>query len=249
MTASPSPSTDDRRDDIPTPRIRSGELHVWLASTDVSDDELDTLARCLTDEEQARVRRFRFDADRRRGIVSRSALRRVLGDYTGVAPESVALVVTAHGKPEVVGRPVEFNASHSGGYVAIALAVGTPVGIDIERVRPMGDEEAEANAWRFFSDGEAARIAAAGDKDRAFFAVWTAKEAVVKAVGSGLGAALASFTVPERMETFSPVACHVPDERELHGWFVKALDAPPGYCAAVAARGAAWEVTVRTLGR
>jgi len=223
-------------------KIREGEVHIWLVSTDVAQPELHVLSQCLTDAEREKAGRFRFDADQRRSIVSRAVLRHVLGRCCGTEPEAITLVGRSHGKPALADGSVEFNVSHSGELVAIALAVGTPVGVDIERVRPISD--AIAIARRFFSPDEAARVAGAGT-DEEFFAIWTAKEAVVKALGKGLGAGLSTFTVPERMGAFTPISCDVASPSELHGWCVRAVESPAAYRSAVAVRGTAWRVIVR----
>ncbi len=174
--------------------------------------------------------------------MSRGALRLLLGRYSGTEPDALTLVTAAHGKPALAHGALEFNVSHSGEHVAIALTVGSPVGVDIERVRPMSDSIAIAR--RFFSPEESARVTAAADPDKEFFLVWTAKEAVVKAVGKGLGTGLATFTVPEGMKTFTPISSTM-SATDLQDWSVRQIESPAGYCAAVALRGTTWRVNLR----
>jgi 4'-phosphopantetheinyl transferase len=223
--------------------IDADEIHVWFASADVSAEALDALSRCLSAEERQRAGRFRLQSDRARSIVGRAVLRRLLGWYSGTRPESFNFTCGDHGKPELPGRPLEFNVSHSGRLIAIAVAVGTPVGTDIEEIRPM--EEASSMARRFFSPEEADCVGRAVDVDEAFFAIWTAREALVKGVGSGLGGPWPSFTVGRPTSTFTPVTFDVAAPAGLRNWCVRALDAPAGYRAALAARGGPWRLTVR----
>ncbi|HEX2047333.1 MAG TPA: 4'-phosphopantetheinyl transferase superfamily protein [Acidimicrobiales bacterium] len=223
--------------------IGTGEVHVWLASTEAPGAELDALLRCLSEEELGRARRYRLDADRRRSLVSRAVMRHLVGCYLGTSPESVALIRDRNGKPALADGSLQLNASHSGGWVAISLAVGSPLGVDIEQVRPLADVGAMAE--RFFSPDEAARVLAAPRAEPAFFAVWTAKEAVVKAVGTGLGVTLSSFTVPPQTEAFTPITYDGGSAEDLHGWCVRAIEAPAGYCAAVAVRGTGWSLEVQ----
>lgn len=187
------------------------------------------LARLLTDDERARADRYRFADDRRRSIVARAAVRRLVGRAIDRDPRTLRIVEDAHGKPRLDDPAIEFNASHSGDFVAVAIAPFA-VGVDVERRRDLAD--ALALARRFFSPEEHARVAGAPDVLGAFFAIWTAKEAIVKATGEGIAASdLRSFTVPRFGE-----------------WRTESL-APPrdGYYAAVAARGDHWTAHVRTV--
>ena len=115
---------------------------------------------------------------------------------------------TESGKPYVVDGSLHFNLSHSGDYALIAVTADAPVGVDIERHR-------EHRRWReiakrFFAPHEASSLRTADD----FYRLWVVKEAVLKALGTGLRGNLAD-TPYETCE-------------------VTVLDAPEGYSAAVA---------------
>lgn len=106
-----------------------------------------------------------------------------------------------HGKPLLDG--VHFNLSHSGRYVACAVA-DAAVGVDVQTVRP---QQAGA-AVRLLDAEEAAR---AGDDIKAVFALFCAKEAVGKWHGEGLSFAKrvhikADGTV---MQNGQPLPCRV----------------------------------------
>lgn len=201
-------------------------IDVRFATTGVSDEQLERLKSSLSDAELARAMRFRFEPDRRRAIISRGTLRELLAHATGRAPREVDIVEDGRGKPALRTAEIEFNVSHSHELIAIVLA-GEAVGVDIERIRPMGGD-AMRIARAHFSPAEIERLEAAADGDDAFFAIWTAKEAVVKAAGAGLSASLQSFTVPDAGEAFLPV-------QGLEPWLVRAVAAPAaGYRVAVA---------------
>lgn len=202
-------------------------IDVYFIDVNVSRDVIGALAELLTDAERARADRYRFDDDRRRSIVARAATRRILSRLTGTAPRELHIVEGEHGKPGLAGGEIEYNASHSGDLVALAFARATPVGIDVERRRKLHD--ALALARRYFSEAELAFVESAEDIGAAFFIVWTAKEAIVKASGKGIGASdLRGFTVP-----FGAARL-----QEVTGtWSVATLEPPmPGYHAALAAR-------------
>jgi 4'-phosphopantetheinyl transferase len=208
-------------------------IDVWLTRTNVSAETLARASELLDDEERQRAARFRFDADRARSIVSRSALRHLLGRHRSRDPRELRFVCGAHGKPALVNGELEFNVSHSADWAAIAIASHTPVGVDVEHERSLHD--LAALTTRYFAPPEAEAVL----RDPSlFFPVWTAKESVIKATGDGLSLGLASFEVSPSPR-FTPV-------RHLDGWFVISLPSiGDGYHAALCARGDHWSVSVR----
>lgn len=212
------------------------EVHVWFATIDVADQ----VASLLDDSEQARAARYRFEEDRRRSIAARGLLRSLAASYLGSDARALRFVEGEHGKPSLAGDgDLELNASHSGDLVALAFTRGTAVGVDVERVRSMRD--AREVSQRFFSPREVELVRAAPDIDATFFTIWTAKEAVVKALGRGIGASLQSFAVPMDARAFERVLGW--DE-----WCVAHVDAPlDGYRAAVsvASEARSREIVVR----
>jgi len=213
-------------------------IDVSFVDVNIADDVLDALANLLTIPERARADRYRFPDDRRRSIVARAATRRFLGRYLGSDPSSLVIDEEEFGKPVLRGRAIEFNASHSGDLVAFACATETAVGIDVERRRELTDTLALAR--RYFSAEELAIVERAIDRGDAFFAIWTAKEAIVKASGKGIGTGdLHGFTVPFRDPQLRPV---------IDGWSVAAIDPNrDGYYAAVAARDGIRPIAVQSI--
>ena len=164
----------------------------------------------LDDVERARATRFRFDIHRDRYIAAHAGLRRVLGERLGLAPAAVRLTTTRFGKPlldarvhpdrspaarpdwggagpGLHGSPLHFNLTHSddAGWVAVAPF---PVGVDVECPRPF--DELEPLIRSHCTTAEIAALAAQPAAARAlgFLTIWTRKEAVLKAWGTGIGA-------------------------------------------------------------
>lgn len=90
-------------------------------------------------------------------------LRRVLATYLDEEPGTLEIERGEQGKPELRdGGGLEFNLSHSGELVAVAVTRGRQVGIDIERIAPRHGRPA------------------------AFYRDWVRHEATVKCLGVGL---------------------------------------------------------------
>jgi 4'-phosphopantetheinyl transferase len=164
----------------------------------------------------------------------REAVDQVLARYLGRVP---VYVKGPRGKPALVGGEIEFNVSHSGGLVAVAVARGRAVGVDIERITktpPRG-----RIAEHFFAPAEVAALRAlpADEQTEAFFRCWTRKEAYLKARGDGLSVELASFAVSLDADPRAGMADA--------GWSFHTFTPAPGYAGAVVVEGRMGKLTVR----
>lgn len=139
---------------------------------------------------RARAERCRHPEDAWRCLLAEALLRRGLADAgcPAAADGEVTVATGAYGKPHIVGCPdFHYNLSHGGDWVVLAWD-GSPVGVDVEPVD--GTRNVRALAARYFSADEQAYMevaASAVDAAERFYALWTAKEAYLKYVGTGLG--------------------------------------------------------------
>ena len=139
------------------------------------------LAASLVPVEQQRWEALRLPEDRERFLRGRGGLRRLLGAWRDEPPEAVPIGAGAHGKPCCTGGP-EFNLSHSGDLILLALHRERAVGVDVEQLRP-------GLAWRpiarrVLPPAEWQALEAEGAE--AFLAAWCRLEARLKAQGLGL---------------------------------------------------------------
>ena len=141
--------------------------------------------RLMSGEELERASRFRFGILRDRYIRGRGMVRRVLSRYLDISPEDLRFGTGDHGKPFLLEGSIHFNLSHSLDIAVLAVGQQHPLGIDIERF----DREVDFDrlAERCFRESEWDRFRAYEDraKAEAFFWLWTAKEARMKATGEG----------------------------------------------------------------
>ena len=85
------------------------------------------------------------------------------------------------GRPRIPGLAVSISYSHR--FLAVAASYDGPLGIDLEEVRP---REVDPIANRWFTPQELEWMSGQSDRLRAFLQLWTAKEAVGKALGTCL---------------------------------------------------------------
>jgi len=221
------------------PVLHSGQAHVWMIGTDVSADDVARHLTVLEGTEQRRAERFRHEAGRSSYVVARSALRVLLGRYLGMNAALVPLHRTSSGKLRlgpVLDASLRFSVAHSGGVALLSFA-HVEVGVDVERMRPVS--RADRIIARVFSTATRVRLGSVPEADRqsAFFAAWTQREALVKAVG---GAMMVThdpldFDWPP-VETTRYVD-EVTGAGERRRWTVSALPQPAGYAAAFVAAG------------
>jgi 4'-phosphopantetheinyl transferase len=160
-------------------------LDVWF--WEVQDGDSAKLWPLLTDDEKARAGRFFRKVDRERWVAARGRLRQLLGDFMGADPAGIVFEAGANGRPFVASNAApSFNLSHTDRFVALAISPKAEVGLDIEAVRPIADDEI---AWAL-SPSERKQLAQVPDAARlqSFFRFWTLKESFMK--GTGLGASL-----------------------------------------------------------
>gem|GEM_PF-1840211 len=148
------------------------------------------------DPEQAKINRFRFEADKRRSTVARTLLRSVLGTVTGTHPGKLTFDYGEFGKPVLRGGGPDFNLSHSNETVALAVGNTGPIGIDVESVnRTVDPVPLSRTCFSVVEQQALASLADAPTRLAAFFRGWTRKEAFIKALGYGLQAPLDQFDV------------------------------------------------------
>jgi len=193
------------------------------------------LLASLSVEEQARAARFRSVEDRLRFALTRAALRHFLGEATGSAPEALVFATGPRGKPSLADtNGPYFNVSHSGSLALIGISRLRPIGVDIEWTREISDRLGIAEAY--FSPRESRALARLppDEQNSAFFAIWTGKEAVLKALGTGLGESSRDFSVTPTGGGFSLVPETQSFAPRLAGVALERLEVPENYTAAFA---------------
>ena len=224
----------------PRARLTGGEVHVWHASLDVDTGRLGALVRALDQGERARADGFRVERDRCRFVAGRGVLREILGRYADAAPSSLRFAYSGTGKPCLLPQsPVQFNVSHSGERLVVAIARGRRLGVDVERHPSLATVDRVSH--RVFSEAELKAIRSV-DRSRQpaeFARLWARKEAYLKADGRGVAFPLDRIDVATRPEHALVLDAEAGEWAMDPAWTLSTLEggASLACCVAVEAKG------------
>ena len=193
------------------------------------DLEPAALTRCravLDADERAQADGIEDPAARRTFVAGRGLLRFSLAAVLGRTPASLAFAVSAFGKPVLaddgISRPLDFSLAHARNLLALAWRFGGALGIDIEDCRRQDLGDLDSIAGHAMTAREQRYLAAlpGARRRRAFYELWTRKEALAKASGCG-------FSIP-------PAVIAPDDVQSWRGFTVRDLALPPGFAGALA---------------
>lgn len=165
-------------------------IRLWAVRVDrpLTDREEEAMLAVLPGERRERLLRVRRAERRREPLCAYWILRRALWEQYGWR-EFPQIVRADGGKPCFPDYPqVQFNLSHTGGAVLAGLS-DRPLGVDIERIRPVRPQMM--------------RRMAGAETEEEFFRRWVCWEARKKYSGEGIGAGLPPSSPPE-----DGVFCH-----------------------------------------
>ena len=182
--------------------IKPHTVHLWRIELSRFSAQLSTLEPLLSADEKERAARFHGVLTRERYIVARALLRKILHLYIKISPKKIVFSYGEKGKPFLSNNnhALYFNLSHSHDRMICALSKEGEIGVDIEKVE---SDFKEKVAQRFFSKEEYAQLEKLPEEERVttFYRIWSRKEALVKAVGTGLFVPIASIS--SYVENFS----------------------------------------------
>jgi 4'-phosphopantetheinyl transferase len=113
-------------------------------------------------------------------------------------PREICIEISEHGKPRLPDAPeLHFNVSHSHGALAIAVS-RLEIGVDIEKIRPIPDWHDLAENFLAPTDTAAIADLPEAERSAAFLRRFTAREAYLKALGSGFSTPLPAMDFHSR---------------------------------------------------
>ena len=216
----------------------NSEVALFLCPVSKScGDLLAKLLENLTEEERQRADRFSCFQAQQLFIVAHATLHWALA---GLGVQNYEIASAPQGKPYLNNQPdLHFNLSHTQGMVAVALHIGQPIGVDVERLASV--QTYLELAPRVMTAAECAHMAIQPVPEDRFTQLWSAKEALMKATGLGFG-------LPPRDIAFTgaaPCLSSVPSEHGLpQDWWIYSQRLP-GHWLALASRSA--DLSVRSI--
>ena len=128
----------------------------------------------------AKLARIRDGAEAERGLLAEFCLIEAVHRFDPMYPLPLEIETGPFGKPYLTGGP-EISLTHAGDYAAAAVG-SRPVGIDLERTRPI----TESLARRICTPSEWETVWKKNPTDETFRNLFSAKESMVKRSGEGL---------------------------------------------------------------
>jgi 4'-phosphopantetheinyl transferase len=220
-----------------------GRCELWIASISEFAEHQSSLDEVLTSEDQAHLHRLRGGREAAR--LSRGLLRLVLARYLDVPPAEVDVVRICphcerpHGRPRLGRRhateigTIEFSVTHGGDLLVLAFAGSASVGVDVEPIGAPADLRAELIDFTLTA-AERLRLleVPAPERTRTFLRHWTGKEAILKALGTGLDVEPQAVTLPP-FPSNGKVSVMVFGSRSVDLW-VTAVDVGPAHVCTLA---------------
>lgn len=197
--------------------LKNNAIVYWNIDTSkTSSEEIYFFHSRLSTLHKVRAAQFQKEKDRSLFIVAHYALDTLLTNVFHIQPQ---ISIDLHQKPFIANHPIHFNLSHTEKRILIGFS-HAPIGVDVEKVIPLPDLDIlvrntmHPDEMRTFNSGDPAL------KLSLFYNLWTKKEAVVKALGVGLGKEFNTFS----LET-------IVNDLQLH---IHELAIAPQYSAAIA---------------
>lgn len=128
-------------------------------------------------------------------------LKNLLYDFYGICYDDKKVLEGKHGKPYFEDGCVSYSITHAKGIVACIICGNSETGIDAELIR----HGREKTIKKFMTKNEMSIYESldADEKDEYMFRIWTLKEAVAKAYGTGIDG---NFSKPEFVPGDNPIS-------------------------------------------
>jgi 4'-phosphopantetheinyl transferase len=187
----------------------------------------------LSSDERDYAQTLRYEQVKRRYLRVRVWVRQVFAAYLQQPADKILLAKNAYGKPYLVDYPsVQFNISHSGEHLLIAISSIGAIGVDIEQPRilhtPLTDLVEKCFSNQEISYWQNLPVA---EQLAEFYRFWTRKEAFVKAVGRGIALGLPECVIAVDNP---PALVSIPPEcGSVNDWRLFDLPLPADLCGAL----------------
>ena len=151
---------------------------------------MDRFEKYLSAHERQRLERLTGPENRQEFIICRGVLHLLLSALSAEEPEHVQINEGGFEKPRLEddghSHALAFNISHTNGLCLIACAREMEVGVDVEYIKALPELAAMAKKYLAPQEIKKWEELDAARRTEEFYRYWSAKEALLKALGSGL---------------------------------------------------------------
>lgn len=108
----------------------------------------------------------------------------ILKNECNITYNEAKVIKNEHGKPRLSDSDMEYNLSHTNGMVLCGISKDGSIGVDVEPVK----DTVDMIIPKFMTDREAGVYGTlnTAEKKEYFYRIWTLKEALAKAKGTGI---------------------------------------------------------------
>ena len=220
--------------------LQRSEIHLWFADLKSLDRSAmrNEVAHWLHGEEKNRYNRYQSQSQREHFLFGRVLLKTILSKYIGCTPVDLKFDIDTRGKPFLSSNntlSVTFNLSHSDNRLVFAVSKSQDLGVDLEIIKK--ERAILKIAERYFSPSETRELRnlPKASQVKRFYELWTLKESVLKACGSGLSRGLSkiefSFPTSDKLVMHS-----APGSGNLNNWQSWQIEEYKNYMLAVSVK-------------
>ena len=219
-------------------QLFADQIHVW--SVEIESRPTTFHYSCVLDnEQQQKMSLFHTEQLKNSYLIRHYWLRHILSYYLGIYPEEIHFKYNPYDKPYLVMpytlEYLYFNISYSNNHILYAITKNLPIGIDLEYIQS-----------RFFADIDAKLVFSCKEqlifnqlneekeKNLSFYNTWVRKEALLKAMGTGLSISPSdiSLSIQSKMPSIQILSTQWTDT--LTGWLINLFSIDEYYVGALA---------------
>ena len=179
---------------ISKPDNEPSVVEVFFAKTKDLEKGSFILKNFTDSDDILKSERLFLEEDRKTYLYCHSIVKLILSERLNIGHERISIIYNNNGKPGLEGDPLFFNISHTREAFAFVISKDLRIGIDIEKSNRVIDINVIIK--RFFSAQEIKYILESPcDSAGRFLLLWTRKEALLKAIGTGIISHLSQIEV------------------------------------------------------
>lgn len=180
------------------------DSEIYLFVIDHNDDVYDWCVlhkHVLSLAEHKQVSEYKFEKERVSYIISHVLLRYFISNFIEISPEKIIFSRNPFGKPQIERKNFCFNLSHAIRKTIIGF-FKKDIGVDIEYINKELDIDKLSQLALTINEITLLNQLTIEKKNVRFFELWTRKEALLKAIGTGLDDCLNKIDVSD-LECFN----------------------------------------------